>query len=82
MNFIPQIIKIDVEGHEWSVINGMKNILKSPGCHTVCCEIHPPLLPVGVKADDILNLLDSLGFVRTDIIQRGTSEYHSISRKI
>ena len=40
----PNVIKIDVEGHELSVINGMSNILNSVSVRCVGIEVHFGLL--------------------------------------
>lgn len=62
----PKVVKIDVEGYEYSVILGMKSVLSSEACHMVSCEIHPKMLPEGVNPDMIFELLRSYGFVRFD----------------
>jgi FkbM family methyltransferase len=41
---IPNFIKIDVEGHENDVLNGMTKILMDPRLHTLAIEIHFALL--------------------------------------
>lgn len=41
---IPNFVKIDVEGYEGEVIEGMKNILKSPCCKHIFIEMHFAIL--------------------------------------
>lgn len=36
----PNVLKIDVEGHEENVLLGAKKILASPSCHSVMIEVH------------------------------------------
>jgi len=78
---LPRLVKIDVEGNEYAVIQGLRQTLKQPTCELVCCEIHPQLLPVEQKPEQILDVLRSLGFNRIDIYQRGTTEYHVLAQK-
>jgi FkbM family methyltransferase len=78
---VPKLIKIDVEGYEYAVINGLKNTLLNPKCKIVCCEIHSQFLPNGIKPEDILTILKSLGFNNIDSYSRGTTEYHIIAQK-
>jgi FkbM family methyltransferase len=63
---LPRAVKIDVEGHEYAVIQGLRHTLAQPACKLVCCEIHPHLLPARVHAESVRELLKSLGFTRID----------------
>jgi hypothetical protein len=63
---LPRAVKIDVEGNEYAVIQGLRHTLAQPVCKMVCCEIHPHLLPASVHAESILELLKSLGFAHID----------------
>lgn len=55
---IPDILKIDVEGNEFMVLEGMKNVLQnySP---VIICELHSHL---GEKSDKTISLLSSYGY--------------------
>lgn len=77
---IPKMVKIDVEGYEYNVIEGLCHTLAQPTCELVCCEVHPTLLPAGVNPDAISVLLKSLGFDRVDTYPRD-SEYHIVAYK-
>lgn len=78
---LPRLVKIDVEGSEYAVIQGLSQIICRPTCELVCCEIHPQLLPSELKPEDFLTLLKSLGFNQTISYQRGTTEYHILAQK-
>ena len=59
---LPDLIKIDVEGAEYSVLVGMKSILvqSSP---IIILSIHPQrLLELGSSVDDLVYFLQSLGY--------------------
>jgi FkbM family methyltransferase len=77
---LPQAVKIDVEGSEYAVIQGLRHTLADPVCELVCCEIHPHLLPAEVKPAQVLALLKSLGFDRIDVYPRGL-EQHALCYK-
>jgi len=78
---VPNVVKIDVEGFEYNVIKGMSNTLSSPGCRMVCCEIHTQMLPNGVNAKKIIDLLKSFGFNKIEKYERGTAEFHIFAQK-
>lgn len=42
---LPRALKVDVEGHEYSVLKGLSRTLSQPSCELLCCEIHPRFLP-------------------------------------
>jgi len=72
---LPAVVKIDVEGHELSVLRGLRYTLSGPLCRVVCCEIHPSLLPIGVQPSDVVNLLRSFGFSRIDTFLRHPDQH-------
>lgn len=48
------VIKIDTEGHEYQVVQGMEQTLKAnPNCKVIL-EVHPQINPESVKAVDLL----------------------------
>ena len=55
-------IKIDVEGLEFSVLKGMKNILKNNKKIKILFEFMPDIMEVGFAPIGVLNLLTSIGF--------------------
>jgi len=68
---LPDLIKIDVEGYEYSVIQGLKRTLSHRVCRALCCEVHPTLLPEGISDKSVYELLKSMGFKRIESHLRG-----------
>lgn len=61
----PTLIKLDVEGFELEVLCGMAELLRSPGLHTLCIEVHFGLLEQRGQRDaprEIERLLRTTGF--------------------
>ncbi|PYV17712.1 MAG: hypothetical protein DMG21_07505 [Acidobacteria bacterium] len=77
---VPRLVKIDVEGHEYAVLRGLRGTLANPGCEVVCCEVHPKLLPKGVNPEKIVSLVRSCEFTRVEILPR-PPEMHVIGFK-
>jgi FkbM family methyltransferase len=59
---IPRVVKIDVEGYEYQVLQGLQSTLSRPPCELLCCEVHPRFLPKGVTPEGILSFVRLLGF--------------------
>jgi FkbM family methyltransferase len=76
----PRAIKIDVEGKEYAVLQGLTHTLSEPTCQIVCCEIHPQYLPPSAKPEDVLALLRSKGFSDIQIHNR-TGDLHACASK-
>jgi FkbM family methyltransferase len=77
----PRAVKIDVEGYEHAVIQGLRHTFSEPACEMLCCEIHPAMLPAGVTPEAVLNLVDSLGFKQIQQFPRWDKTFHIIARK-
>lgn len=64
----PNIMKIDVEGAEYKVLEGLKETISKDGCRLIYCEIHLPkdgrtsIEDYGKNYKDIENLLESNNF--------------------
>lgn len=59
----PTVIKIDVEGAELDVIDGMRSVLERDACRVVYCELHPGRLArCGAAPEDVEHRLESAGF--------------------
>lgn len=63
---IPRVVKVDVEGYEHAVLQGLHRTLGMPACELVCCEIHSTALPAEVTPERIVSFLRSLGFSRIE----------------
>jgi len=59
---VPTTIKIDVEGHEFAVLSGLKQTLSNVACRKLCLEIHPPLLPQGINQEGVMAFIRNCGF--------------------
>jgi len=77
---IPRLVKIDVEGYEYVVLEGLQKTLSHPNCEIICCEIHPHLLPSGITEEKILKIIKFFGFRQLDIYRR-VNDYHLIAFK-
>lgn len=73
----PTVVKIDVEGAEYAVIEGLADSLRHDRCRTVYCEVHlpegnlPSIADYGVTYDDVRRRLRALGFSLTVVEERG-----------
>lgn len=63
---LPNAVKIDVEGYEHFVVQGLTQTLSSDQCTMLCCEIHPRMLPPDISAEELLKLIQSFGFNRIE----------------
>jgi FkbM family methyltransferase len=77
---LPRAVKIDVEGYEYDVIQGLRSTLAERGCELVCCEIHPRLLPPSITTKDVLDALESLGYGQISIRPRKDT-LHAIAHR-
>ena len=74
----PNIVKIDVEGFEMSVLKGMKNILQNDECRYLFIEVHPKILKtLNKEPKDIDTFLINAGFSLMYNAERG-DELHWI----
>jgi FkbM family methyltransferase len=58
----PSIIKIDVEGYEWNVLNGAKSILNSADLDVIIIEINGSGRYFGIEDDSLHTFITSYGF--------------------
>lgn len=84
----PNVVKIDVEGSEPLVLEGLEKALSAPSCRAVYCEVHlpggdkrPSVEDFGSSAEDIENQLQEFGFTveRLDS-SRGTEVFYKAKK--
>ncbi|MFC6826858.1 FkbM family methyltransferase [Halopelagius fulvigenes] len=63
----PTVVKIDVEGAEHKVLDGLAETLSRPSCRLVYCEVHPEHLRMaGSSVADVRDRLEAFGFAVED----------------
>ena len=77
---LPNIVKIDVEGYEYQVIEGFEETLKQQICRAVYLEVHPTLMPKRIKPNNVMDLLKSFGFKFIKLCPRGKT-FHAFCYK-
>jgi FkbM family methyltransferase len=77
---LPNVVKMDIEGHEFAALNGMRTALSSAVCRALVCEIHPLTLPVGVSAGRVIELIKSFGFESVSAEKR-SEQVHCVALK-
>ncbi len=77
---VPRVVKVDVEGYEYKVLQGLQSTLAQPPCELLCCEVHPRFLPRGVTPEEILGFVRSLGFRSLGTYSRWDT-FHLLARK-
>jgi FkbM family methyltransferase len=76
----PHVVKVDVEGHEYFTLMGLKHTLSQPQCRTLFCEIHTDRQPAGVVGDAVCALIRDLGFTDLQVQWRG-QEMQTLARR-
>jgi FkbM family methyltransferase len=79
----PTIIKIDVEGAEQDVLDGLESALSHPACRLVYCETHAERLASrGYSPDDVRRTLESHGFSVSEMtVREGKGETMLVGEK-
>lgn len=78
----PNAVKIDVEGSEPLVVEGMEDALSTPECRLVYCEIHrsdveyrPSIGDFGMTLPDMKERFEELGFEVEELQTRGSEVF-------
>lgn len=73
---VPTVVKIDVEGAELKVLEGLAETLARDACRLVYCEVHPDRLRAfGGDVDDLEALLTAAGFEVTTLARLGEKHF-------
>lgn len=75
----PALLKIDVEGAEWFVLDGARRTLEARSC-SLMLEVHPKWQPSGVTTDKVHELVRQFGYSRTDIDATGDVAWRELWR--
>lgn len=74
----PSVVKIDVEGGELAVLEGLEKTLSGGTVRTVFCEVHRH---EGVSEDAVTNRLREYGYAVTPIAERGPALFVRADRR-
>lgn len=79
----PTVLKIDVEGAELAVLDGLESTLSRPSCRLVYCETHANrLASQGSSVAAVRDKLESNGFrVSKHTVRRGKGEAFLVGKK-
>lgn len=76
----PTVLKIDVEGAEKQVVDGLESFLDK--VHTIFVEVHPERLPeFGTSESELKQQLENSGFYVQIIHRRGPDNYHWLCKR-
>jgi FkbM family methyltransferase len=78
LKITPDVIKIDIEGHEYEALKGMINIITN--CKPIIfIEVHPKfLINYGNSVDDILSFVDSINYNILDLDRNIVQDYKTV----
>jgi len=75
----PTFIKIDAEGLEWAVLQGMEQTLRNRSI-ILLLEIHPRFLPESISVEHVQRWLNGLGYTSKEV-DRTAYSWRQIWRK-
>ena len=82
----PDVVKIDVEGAEPLVLQGLERTLSETDCRTVYCEVHlpadhrPSVETYGWTATEVIRYLSDLGYA-IEVLQNRDREVHLVGER-
>jgi FkbM family methyltransferase len=77
---VPNVVKVDVEGHELSVLKGLRNALADPRLRSILVEVHFGILDSMGRADDARQIEALLAENRFEIAWIDPSHLHARRR--
>lgn len=73
---MPTVLKIDVEGYEYSVLRGLQETMSRPRCRLVYCEVHADhMARFDASPEDVHEKLHSCGFEPNRILDLPGNRY-------
>ena len=70
----PNVVKIDVEGAELSVLKGFGNILNDSSCRVIYIEVHDKITNFGGNKRELISLLNQNGYKIREMLKRQTGQ--------
>ena len=70
----PNVMKIDVEGAELSVLKGFGNILNDSLCRVIYIEVHDKITDFGGSKKELVSLLNQNGYKIREMLKRQTDQ--------
>jgi FkbM family methyltransferase len=70
----PNVVKIDVEGAELSVLKGFGNILDDSSCRVIYIEVHDKITNFGGSKKELISLLNQNGYEIREMLKRQTGQ--------
>lgn len=78
---VPTVVKIDVEGAEFAVCEGLRDLMTKNPPRLIFIEVHPHLLPdFQSSPDELSRLLTDYGYQLTNAGSRGSEDYWAATR--
>ena len=83
---VPDVVKVDVEGAEPLVLQGLERTLAETDCRTVYCEVHlpadhrPSVDTYGWTATEVMRYLSDLGYT-VEVLQNRDREIHLVGER-
>ena len=70
----PDVVKIDVEGAELSVLKGFGNIINNSSCRVIYIEVHDKIANFGGNKKELTSLLNQNGYKIREMLKRQTGQ--------
>lgn len=78
----PTVCKIDVEGAEYIVLEGLKQTISHSDCRLIYCEVHPNKIgPIGGSSEGVERILTEAGYELSVIAKRRDNYFIRATKK-